>query len=369
MSTVTFSPITSILNNYPAGTIVIGRPGSGKTYFLLNIAANCFMQNVKMIFIDFKNDSLALTKINPGLKVTDINNIEPGALNPFKVIKDIDTNTLMSIIKCLCGDLTLQQVNSVSPIVKDFVIENRRNLGNVDFLALTNYLYSSDNEDAQIVGTMLKNHEDSTYGDLIFTSNDETDGIVLGDVSQVITLFGLSIPSPDKSKWNEEDKFTSAVIYIICRMLSDLLLNKKGQPTVLIIDESHIMYSIKEMADIVDRMLVLGRSLNVATVMASQNITHYPKDISQLVANKFMFASSPDQSKEFLDRFDSSEEGVGGSLDRPSIISFMNEVGIDADTKGVCFMIDARNRSGYVKIKSNLGVTSNPLIKNEPKGY
>lgn len=348
------------MNNYPAGTIVIGRPGSGKTYFLLNLAANCFMTSTKMIFIDFKDDSLSLKKVNPNIKITDINKINPGALNPFKVIKDVDTNTLMSVIKCLCGGLTDTQINSVSPIVKDFVIENRRNVEGADFISLTNYLYASDNENAQIVGTMLKNHEDSKYGKLLFAPNEKDSNLVIGDMSQVICLFGMSIPGKDKSSWNTEDNFTSAIIYIITRMLSDILVSEKSKPTVLIIDESHIMYANKEMSDLIDRMLALGRSLNISIILSSQNISHYPKDINQLIANKFMFGSAPDQAKEFLDRFDSSGTDSSNSLDKESIVNFIN----DAST-GLCFMIDNKNRSGYVQIKSNLGVTSNPLLRKE----
>lgn len=362
MSTVTFSPTTAIMENYPAGTVVIGRPGSGKTYFLLNIAANCMMTSTKIIFIDFKNDSLSLTNIDPNLKVLDINNIAKGAMNPFKVLNDIDTNTLMTIIKSLCGSLTDSQINSVSPIVKDFVIANRRNLDNVDFVDLTNYLYSSDNEDAQVVGTILKNHEDSAYGDLLFEPNEDTEGAKIENESQIISLLGMSIPNQDSSKWNEEDKFTSAIFYIITKMLSQVLLEGSEKPVTLIIDESHIMYGNREMSDLVDRIMVLGRSLNVAVVLSSQNITHYPDDINQLVANKFMFGSAPEQSRKFLERFDSSIEGSGDALDRESIVDYINDA-----AKGLCFMIDAKNRSGYVQIKSNLGVTSNPLDKKNNK--
>lgn len=364
MSTVTFSPVTAVLQNYPAGTVVIGKPGSGKTYFLLNLAANCFMTSTRFIFIDFKNDSLALKKINKDVKITDINKIKPGALNPFKVLKHVDTNTLISVIRALCGDLTSHQINSISPIVKDFVIENRRNLRGVDFSTLANYLYAADNEHAQTVGTILKNHEDSAYGSLLFyQGEDEDEPLTVGKESQIISLFGLTIPGQDSSKWNEEERFTSTIIYIICKMLNDVLSgNDKKDPVVLFVDESHIMYGSDFMSEVIEKLLVLGRSLNICTVLSSQNMTHYPHDISQLIANKFMFSSSPGQAKEFLDRFDSSDPDDENGLDRKSIINFISDA-----SEGLCFMLDYKNRPGYIQIKSNLGVTSNPLIRDEPE--
>lgn len=359
-STVTFSPVTSIMENKPAGTVVIGRPGSGKTYFLLTTAGNAILMKAKVIFIDFKDDSIALKNIDPNVRVTDINNIEPGAMNPFKMIKEIDTNALMTLIMCLCGDLSNQQINSVSPIVKDFIIQNRRNISGVSFQSLSNYLYASDNQEAQLVGTILKNHEDSRYGSIIFGEDTDTGAgieITSDNVSQVISLLGMSIPGKDHAKWTQEDRFTSGIIYIITKMLSEVLVSDKSQPVVVIIDESHIMYANDSMAQLVDKLLVLGRSLNIAIVLSSQNMTHYPSDISQMIANKFMFASAPDQAREFLNRFDTSSEGEVGSLDRDSIVSFIS----NAKKEGICFMIDSKNRSGYVQIKSTLNVTSNPF--------
>lgn len=365
-STITFSPITAIMNNKPAGTVVIGRPGSGKTYFLLTTAANAIITKVKVIFIDFKDDSLSLKNIDPNINITDINNIKPGALNPFKMIKEIDTNTLMTIIICLCGELSNAQINSISPIVKDFITSNRRNISGVSFQALADYLYSRDNPDAQVVGTMLKNHEDSKYGSLIFHTDNTVDaGIQISkdNVSEVISLLGMSIPDRNNSNWNQEDRFTSAIIYIITKMLSEVLISDKKVPVMVVIDESHIMYANQNMSSLVDKLLVLGRSLNIAIVLASQNMTHYPKDISQLIANKFMFGSSPDQAREFLNRFDKSIEGEAGALDRDNIVSFIS----DAE-QGLCFMIDSSNRSGYVQIKSNLDVTSNPYKQKSKIG-
>ena len=89
------------------------------------------------------------------------------------------------------------------------------------------------------------------------------------------------------------------------------------------------------MAKIIDRFLVLGRSLNVATVMASQGISHFPKDTSNYITSKFLFKSSIDEAQLFLERFDTSKLDPSNAVDINSIVS-----GVTKFPTGVCFMMD-----------------------------
>ena len=158
MSSIQFSPFTSIFENKPAGTIIIGVPGSGKTYFILNIIANALLMKNRIFALDYKNDLQILKNLDIAyeLNYIDINNIKPGALNPFAVIKNIDVNTIQSIISIMCGGLTDDQQIILTPIIQDHVNEFRRMGGNMSFNRLANYLYDLDalNPDDR---TMLSN--------------------------------------------------------------------------------------------------------------------------------------------------------------------------------------------------------------------
>lgn len=364
MSSISWSPVTAILENKSPGTVVIGRPGSGKTYFLLNVAANCLLTGCRVIYIDPKNDAAVLKDIYNDIKITDVNNISPGALNPFKILKDISSNVILSIISCICGDLSDNQLVSISPIVNDFVKQNNRDKKNISFSMLANYLYASSNEDAQTIGTMLKMNEDSKYGKLILSDSSNSESLKIGKTSsEVISLLGLPLPNSNTKNENlsAEEKFSSAIIYIICKMLREVLTEDNKIPTVLIIDEARIVFSNKALSGIVNDFLTLGRSLNIATVLASQNITHYPSGIEQLVSSKFMFSSSAKEAAEFLEAFDATDSNTG--IDRSSIIEYIENIEEKINGKGGCFFIDSKNRGGFMRVKSNLGVTSNPLLK------
>jgi hypothetical protein len=116
------------------------------------------------------------------------------------------------------------------------------------------------------------------------------------------------------------------------------------------------------MANVIDRFLVLGRSLNVATILASQGISHFPSGIANYITTKFMFKSSLDEAEKFLDVFDTSKIDATNAIDINSVLSAVTKF-----PTGVCFMIDRKGRNGVIKIKSNYDIkllTSNPFDKN-----
>ena len=196
MGTVNFSPITAMLENNPPGTLVLGVPGGGKSFSLVNIAANSLLTNIRVIYLDGKNDALPLKDVYSDIDVIDINNIAEGALNPFRVLNDVDTSVIMSIITCMCGELGDSKTVSIMPIVRDFVIQSNKygKNANMNFKDLANYLYASENEDAQTIGTMLKINEDSKYGKLLFSDKVSNEYLNLSTGSQIISLFGMNLP-------------------------------------------------------------------------------------------------------------------------------------------------------------------------------
>jgi len=354
-------------------TIVVGSPGSGKTFALLNIAANCLGMGQRVIAIDPKNDFDKLYNVNPNISIIDINKIRPGALNPFEFLKKIDekgnikyidTATLMTVIEIMCGKLERNTIIGITPIVTDFVTRAKTTGDYYDMQDVADYLYANQNEYAQTVGTLLKMFEDNKYGKLLFTRETNVKPLVLSSTdSMVISLHGLSLPDYSKKPedYDANERFTSAILYIITTKLLDILSGDNKIPTTLICDEAHLLFGNKEMGAIIDRFLVLGRSLNVATVLASQGISHFPKGIANYITTKFMFKSSMEEAQLFLDAFDTSKINPSSAIDVDSIVSSATNF-----PTGTCFMIDRLNRNGIIRIKSIYDVnllTSNPFAK------
>ena len=59
MSTIRWSPTTSMWLDGAPGTVILGSPGSGKTFFMLNIAANCLGMGQKVV-----SEELALKMVD-----------------------------------------------------------------------------------------------------------------------------------------------------------------------------------------------------------------------------------------------------------------------------------------------------------------
>ena len=126
-----------------------------------------------------KTDFSKLYNVNPNIDIIDINNIRPGALNPFEFLKKvdsktgkveyIDTATLMTIIEIMCGKLDRQTIIDITPIVTDFVTKSKNTEEYYDMQDIADYLFANPSSSAQTVGTMLKMFEDNKYGKLLFT--------------------------------------------------------------------------------------------------------------------------------------------------------------------------------------------------------
>lgn len=378
MSTVKWSPTTAALANASPGTIVCGSPGSGKTFFLINVAANCMGIGQRVIAIDPKNDFNKLYNVNKNIKIIDISNISPGALNPFTFLaktnketgeeESIDTATLMSIIELLCGKLSSDVTTAITPIVTDFVTKSRNSDDYVDMQDVADYLFANKSEQAQLVGTLLRMYEDNQHGKLLFTREQNVEPLRFNNTdNMVITLHGLALPDYNKSidDYDPNERLTSCIIYIIARKLMDILSSDVEVPTTLFCDEAHLLFVNREMSTIIDRFLRLGRSLNVATVLASQGISNFPEGISNYITTKFLFRSSIDEATNFLNRFDTSKLDTSNAIDVNSVIAAITKF-----PTGICYMIDRAGRNGVIRIVSIYDkdlITSNPFAKKRDK--
>ncbi len=363
MSEIFFSPITQVLENEPPTTIVAGQPGKGKTFALVNMAAACLEQGAHVFVLDAKNDMLVLKNIYPNMKTTDVNKIASGSLDPFLVFKDVDTSIILTITEILCGKLDSPQKLAITPIIKDYV--KRAKSGNASFRDYADYLYQNQNTDAQLVGNQLLLHADTKYGGLIFGKiGHNSRGISFARTeSRIISILGMSLPS-GSSDPKPDEMMSAATVYIICKMLKNIMVSEKKKdkaPVVIFFDECHILMHSNAIKDIIDEIAVLGRSLGISIVLASQNVSHFDKNIAQLVATKIAFRLSKKEAQEFFDLFNNTTEE--NELDTSECISLCAKLKI-----GYCFLIDRKGRCALTHVVSPYDtgdITSNPLFKKE----
>jgi len=372
MSTINWLPTTAMLCDDAPGTVVVGSPGSGKTYALMNFAANCLGMRQRVIAIDPKNDFNRLYNVNPNIELIDLRNAAEGALNPFEFLKQtnpdgsikyVDSATIMTIIEILVGKDKMDGVTytKITPIIQDFCKEVRLNESYVDLGDVATYLMGRDNQYAQSIATMMNLYDDNEFYKLLCAGRDAKPLKLPETASMVITLFGLPMPdeSKDPADYDANERLTSVILYIVTSKLYEILTKEHRVPCTLFCDEAHLMFSNPQMAGVIDQFLRLGRSLNTATVLASQGISHFPDGIANYITSKFMFKSSGEEANLFLEKFVDRETSYGLELD--SIVSSVTHL-----PKGCCFFMDRKGRNGIIRIVSIYDpekLTSNPFAK------
>ena len=318
---------------YISGDTVV----SHNTFFSQNLALNILAMGQRVIVLDPKNDFMKIKNIFPKVNVIDVNKIHDGALNPFTFLKvegqQFDPNIIMTVVELLCGKLDKDDNTAISPIIEDFVREYERGKYQ-DLQGLADKLMASESVHARNIGTTLNRQAKSQYGKLFFTRDIGVEPFVIPEnESLVLTMHGMPLPSNNKSadEYSPDERFISAILYVIIKKLRFILF------------------------------LGLGRSLNIAVVLASQGITDFPSNIAQYISNKFVFKSSKEEANEFFSKFHSNLD-VSKAVDVSSMIPTITQL-----KTGQCFFQDCNGRSGLIQIKTNFDInllTSNPLGKD-----
>lgn len=349
MGTIYFSPVISIMMNKPAGTLILGQPGQGKSWLTTTLAVNEISNGRRVIALDPKNDLLHLNVIDPNVKVVDVNNVRPGSLNPFVFLDECNSMTLKTIIELIVGGIKdIEADSQIDGILQDFINRNKRGDSPVGMYQVADYLQGRDYAGLRNIGTNLKSKAESETGKLIFSRDENVEKMVVDKDSNIVfSLLGLPFPASNKnySDYTAEENLTSAIIYILTKKLDEILKDGSRIPTTLLIDEAHILFANSQMTNIVNHFLSMGRSLNVATVLTSQSVKHFPENIAQFIANKFIFRSSLEEAKEFLDKFDSTNSDQTKAISREIMTTNIANLSI-----GWCFFLDDKNRSGIIFI-------------------
>lgn len=347
MSTIRWSPYSSIVMNEAVTSVVFGSLGSGKTFFLITLALNELAMGRRIIAIDPKNDFQKVLNINPEVHHIDVNHIKEGALNPFTFLDEIDSLTILTIIELLVGKLTDEKRTAITPIIQDFVTKNKTKNEYRDMSDVAEYLFSKDNEHAQAVGNDLQLFQDSKYGKLIFTKETNLEPLVIDKKSSlIITLHGMALPDEKTlpENYNAEERLTSTIVFLLAKKLRSILTEDNKKPTVLFCDEAHLLFSNLALSKLIEEFMSLGRSLKTATLLSSQGANRFP-DISRYVSSKFMFKNSLPDADLFLEKFDNTKHKLDGAIDKISVSTKITEL-----KKGQCFFIDSQNRSGFIQI-------------------
>lgn len=295
---VYFSPMTAIYQNLSSGTVLVGLPGRGKTNLLRKILGNAIDSGCIIIAVDPKNDLRELLEDYPDLLNIDILSQSNTTLDPF-FVESMSALDIISFMNVLMPDKK-EMIDGIIPIIQDFVLKRDRSGEDLGLMDLSRYLYGHSSDNARKIGIHLNLISDDSVGKSFFGKRGDK-AINISRESQVITLGAINI---DADPNTQAGAVSASVMYMVVYMLNQAMsLNVEKHPIIVAIDEFKIASASDEVVKIVEKLLVLGRSLRVATIIASQNITHIDEKLSGMFANQFAFTMSDEEAKIFSKRF------------------------------------------------------------------
>ena len=298
---VFFDTHTAIFNNQPPGTIITGKPGSGKTFLALTLTTICSILGKTTIVLDPKGDFISLMSLKD--EIGDINfwNLsdpkKKGILDPFYMASDKgeQLNLVISVIDMLVGGIKDEQFTVLSPIVKDVIESDVPSL-----LAVTEALLMSDKDEARNLGASLDLIRRLPFASLCFApGNRRRATLKLDSGLTVVTMVGLEL----KSNIGNISRLSATVFFLITDFIRRIMHHDESQnPKTLIIDEAWAVLASSAGADCIEAAARLGRSKALALVLITQNDRDLGNlNIKNTITTRFAFNTDPKEATQIVE--------------------------------------------------------------------
>lgn len=357
LSPVFLSPHAAMALNSPPGLVITGAPGGGKSFSAFTLTYQMVLQGTWTIYIDPKGDAIPMGNL-PGLnaKILDLKDGHPGLLDPFSIGIDMGAkkDLAVEVIGLFLGGQ--QRIKTEQDIEISKAISHVAEQENPSLNKVVDYLLASDNIEAQGVGYKLNLVRDLPFARLCFAPKT-SESINASQGLTIITLLGLDLPPTTlpQTEYSNSNRLAVAIMFLLTNYTRQLMMNaNKNQPKAIVIDEAWAVTATSQGLKLVLEVARMGRSLNTALVLVSQNAGDFTGEgITNSVSTKMAFrAKDPQEIDNILTFFDLE---INDS-NRDTIARLKN---------GECLIKDANDRIARVQIDNwnqqmNIAFETNP---------
>lgn len=361
-----------------SNAFVIGKSGSGKTYFMKNLIINEWSNNTKIIICDPEAEYLNITnKLNGN--IIDVGSSLEGKINPFHIYKILNEEGL-DVLPVVLFNSHLKVLESFFKIVLQDVSNDVLEI--INTLVIDTYKYK--NIDDQTDVSNLKNSDFPTFSDLMYIIKNKINNHNFDDftkqkyINAKIHLEKFTIgrysdiwnnPSTLEINSNiinfnfqslfanKNNIIANAQMLLIFRYLEQEIINNQklntNIKTIIIVDEAHMFIDHKYpiALDFFYQMNKRIRKYNGAFIPVTQNISDWNSDeylrhkTSTIIKNSqynFIFRSSSPDMQDILELYKS---GNSFNKEERKIIT--------SATTGQAFFISGENLRWPIKIVMN----------------
>lgn len=354
---VFFDPHYAIRINRPPVSLITGSPGSGKTVAALLLAAHAALLNKITFILDPKGDFLALKLLEKAGEVENIHvwsifqNIEEGVvresnigiLDPTCLTDDVNENASLTLetIGALVKTLSPNQRNVLIPIIHDVTQSKNPSMNNIRMI-----LARSRDPEISTLSHELGLALNMPAGKLLVASSKFNNKLKLDNGVVVASLMGLSLPASNKKEesYLEKERLSVAIMRLITHLALNIMKKiPKTTNKLLLIDEAWSVFNNASGRALIDEVSLLGRSLNMAVILATQSPAHIQggdggANLDNTISTRFAFRNTSDTDNQITAK----------AMSLPKDAGYENI--FQSFSIGQCLMKDSQGQFAFVDI-------------------
>lgn len=287
-SAVFFDPSFAGFNNHPPVSVITGAPGSGKTFFAQTLCAQSAIAGKMTVVIDPKADFLSMISIEEDIgDVTLIRLSERsrrGIIDPFVMASEDRSHGILlakELISILTGIPARElPIEAINPICTDVANSKNPSFSAVIRLMRGFHQDGSEQLSSQVrgIGTALNTIAQTPFGKLLFSNEyQKPPKISLSTGTTVITMLGVDLPTAAQpvEEHTDQNRIASSIMYLISDFASRAMMNDESSvPKLLIIDEAWSVIQNSAGKEMIQKVSLLGRSLNTSLLLITQSLDH-----------------------------------------------------------------------------------------------
>jgi len=282
-------PMSKELNRSGA-IVIVGTLGSGKSVLKKTLYYHAYNQGGIVFSIDPKNEDACFALI-PDVRANmlrlDFSAESKTKFNPFRMSASGERahGIVLDFLSLLLeGTRSDERADAIMEAVERTFEQPRRDLHvfieELEKIARTSPMEAIRVEAGRCVNRLLS-YSRSPFGKFIFARDGEENASLSGARFIVITLAGLPLPQKRGERLQQaltpNERFGLGIMYLVAALGREYMFHS---PTDLLkifgIDESWMLRAFPEGALLIDEIIRMGRSFQVAPLLATQN----PGDVS-----------------------------------------------------------------------------------------